>query len=185
MASKAPCTLSLSSRVLFRSKQPGRGRQGDAAGCAAPLDKVVPVGAIGPQCGWGEGEAVPASAARLVRMVAGREAAAGKVSGSMTAVLPGSSQDLQGRWLALVRVAYRAFCSCALFAGCMARQINCLNRLPFSLCSRGGRQAKHPDPGPNGRVRTIRTRSRFHTLPQPGRDHRSSDVHFVFGSVCA
>src|SRR3954447_24789270 len=92
MASKAPCTLSLSRRVLFRSKQPGRGRQGDAAGCAAPLDKVVPVDAIGPQCGWGEGEAAPASAARLVRMVAVREAAAG----SMTAVLPGSSREVAG-----------------------------------------------------------------------------------------
>src|SRR3954466_15717385 len=125
MASKAPCTLSLSSRVLFRSKQPGRGKQGDAAGCAAPLDKVVPVGAIGPQCGWGEGEAVPASAARLVRMVAGREAAAGKVSGSMTAVLPGSSREVAG---ACKDGLSRRLQLC-LITGCMARQINCLNRL--------------------------------------------------------
>src|SRR4051794_1010079 len=98
MASKAPGTLSVSSRVLFRSKQPGRGRQGDAAGCAAPLDKVVPVSAIGSQCGWGEGEAVPASAARSVRILAGREAAAGKVSGGITAVLPGSSREVAGAY---------------------------------------------------------------------------------------
>src|SRR4051812_17984606 len=88
MASKAPCTLSLSSRVLFRSKQPGRGRQGDAAGCAAPLDKVVPVSAIGPQCGWGEGEAVPASAARVVRILAGRGGGARKGAGGVNPGLP-------------------------------------------------------------------------------------------------
>src|SRR3954447_5796752 len=132
MASKTPGTLSLPSRVLFRSKQPGRGRQSDAAGCAAPLDEVVPVGAIGPQCGWGEGEAVPASAARLVRMVAGREAAAGKVSGGMTAVLPGSSREVAGACKGGLSRLLQLCLICR--AHCPANQLLIPTALNFDTC---------------------------------------------------
>jgi hypothetical protein len=70
-------------------------------------------------------------------MLAGREAAAGKVSGGMTAILPGSSTEVAGAYKGGLSRRLQLCLICR--AHCPANQ--CLNRLPFSLCSRGGRQA--------------------------------------------